>query len=60
VTLRLYIDHNVPDAIMEGLVRRGVDCLTALADKSHQLEDELLLQRAPPRDGRRRAAAFQA
>ena len=46
MTLRLYMDHNVPDSITEGLARRGVDCLTALADGTHQLEDELLLRRA--------------
>src|SRR5436190_21792466 len=40
------MDHNVPEAITAGLARRGVDCLTALADGTTELEDDRLLQRA--------------
>ena len=46
MTLRLYMDHNVPDGITAGLTRRGVDCVTALSDGTTRLEDENLLQRA--------------
>ena len=46
MTVALYMNHNVPMAITEGLRLRDVDVLTAYEDKSHQLADPLLLDRA--------------
>lgn len=44
--VRLYIDHNVSRAIVQGLRLRGVDLLTAYEDHSHHLPDSDLLDRA--------------
>lgn len=46
MTIRLYMDHNVPAAITIGLRLRGVDVLTAYEDIHHQAPDSLLLSRA--------------
>lgn len=46
MTIRLYMDHNVPAAITVGLRLRGVDVLTAYEDDHHQVPDPLLLSRA--------------
>lgn len=44
--VRLYFDHNVHQAVIDGLRRRGLDVLTALEDGTHQLRDPDLLDRA--------------
>jgi len=44
VTLRLFMDHHVPQAITTELQRRGVDALTAQQDGSDKLDDDLLLE----------------
>lgn len=46
MSVRLYMDHNVPSAITIGLRLRGVDVLTAYEDGHHQVSDPLLLDRA--------------
>ena len=46
MTIRLYMDHNVPAAITIGLRLRGVDVLTAYEDNFHQAPDPVLLNRA--------------
>jgi predicted nuclease of predicted toxin-antitoxin system len=40
------MDHNVPQAITDGLRLRGVDVLTAYEDGAHRLPDSGLLDRA--------------
>ncbi|MGA9770293.1 MAG: DUF5615 family PIN-like protein [Blastocatellia bacterium] len=40
------MDHNVPQAITDGLRLRGVDVLTAYEDGAHRLPDSELLDRA--------------
>lgn len=44
--VRLYIDHNVNQAVIHGLRLRGLDVLTAFEDGAHQLPDPDLLDRA--------------
>ena len=39
--LALFMDHNVPRAIIAGLRSRGIDVLTAHEDSAHGLEDPL-------------------
>ena len=46
MSLPLYIDHNVPDAVARGLRRRSVDVLVAQDDGYDRAPDEQLLQRA--------------
>ncbi len=46
MTIRLYMDHNVPRAITNGLKLKGVDLITAYEDGSSQLDDTELLDRA--------------
>lgn len=46
MTVRLYMDHNVPAAITVGLRLRGVDVLTAYEDRHHRVPDPVLLDRA--------------
>lgn len=46
MSIRFYIDHNVHGAIVEGLRRRGIDCLTCSEDGTTRLPDEKLLERA--------------
>ncbi len=46
MTIRLYMDHNVPAAITVGLRLRGVDVLTAYQDDHHRVPDAQLLDRA--------------
>ena len=46
MAIKLYMDHNVPRAISEGLRARGVDILTALEDGTTELSDSELLDRA--------------
>lgn len=42
----LSMNHNVPQAITEGLRLRGVVVTTAFEDGTHQLDDPALLDRA--------------
>jgi len=46
MAIKLYMDHHVPKAITIGLLYRGVDVITAQEDKSNELDDSLLLDRA--------------
>jgi hypothetical protein len=46
MAIDLYMDHNVPMAITNGLRLRGVNVITAFEDSSHQLDDPALLDRA--------------
>jgi hypothetical protein len=46
VSLKLYMDVHVPDAITAGLRLRGVDVLTAQEDGARRFPDERLLDRA--------------
>lgn len=46
MALKLYMDHNVPRAITLGLRLRNIDVLMAYKDKSHQVSDIDLLNRA--------------
>lgn len=46
MSVALYMDVHVPQAITEQLRRRGVDVLTAIEDNSAELTDDALLERA--------------
>jgi hypothetical protein len=46
MALRLYMDQHVPRSITIGLRQRGVDVLTAYEDRSNELADPDLLDRA--------------
>lgn len=46
MSVPLYMDVHVPQAITEQLRRRGVDVLTAIEDGAATLTDEALLERA--------------
>jgi predicted nuclease of predicted toxin-antitoxin system len=46
VSVQLYVDVHVPDAITVGLRLRRVDVLTAQEDGTRRLSDALLLDRA--------------
>ncbi len=46
MAIRLYFDHNVNQAVAQGLRLRGLDVLTAFEDGAHQLDDPELLDRA--------------
>jgi hypothetical protein len=46
MAVRLYLNHNVPTAIRDGLKLRGVDVLSAFEDDAHRLGDPELLDRA--------------
>lgn len=46
MSVTLYMDHNVPAAITNGLRVRGVDVLTALEDGHATVSDPVLLDRA--------------
>ena len=39
----LYLDHNVPRAISDGLRTRGVDIMTSLEDGTSKLDDSELV-----------------
>jgi hypothetical protein len=45
MTIALYMDVHVPQAITEQLRRRGIDVLTAFEDGTEQLPDDQLLLR---------------
>lgn len=44
--LAFYMDHQFRAAVTRGLLRRGVDVLTAFDDGADRLDDESLLSRA--------------
>lgn len=46
MSLVLYMDHQVPIAITNGLRLRGIDVITAYEDSAHELDDPALLDRA--------------
>jgi hypothetical protein len=46
VSLSLYIDHHVADAVARGLRRREVDVIVAREDGYDRAPDDLLLQHA--------------
>jgi len=46
MAIRLYMDHNVPRAITNGLKLKGIDLITAYENGSSQLDDSELLDRA--------------
>lgn len=46
MALSLYMDHNIPAPITEGVRGRGIDVLTAFEDGSHTLPDPEILDRA--------------
>lgn len=45
MTIQLYMDVHVPQAITDQLRRRNVDVLTAMEDNAHELPDNELLER---------------
>lgn len=45
MTIALYMDVHVPQAITEQLRRRGIDVLTAFEDRTQELRDDQLLVR---------------
>ena len=46
MAIQLYMDHNVPRAITNGLRARGVDVVTSFEDDTSELDDSVLLSRA--------------
>lgn len=46
MSLSIYMDHNIRQAVTRGLRLRGVTVLTAEEDGTNQLADPLLLDRA--------------
>jgi len=46
MSIKLYMNHNVPKQIAEQLRSRQVDVLTAFEDGTHELSDPDLLDRA--------------
>lgn len=44
--VRLYLDHSVEVAILQGLRKRGVDVIRAYDDGAHEMKDSALLMRA--------------
>lgn len=44
--LKLYMDHNVPRAIINGLRLKGVDVITAYEDGASEFDDSALLERS--------------
>lgn len=45
MAIQLYMDHNVPRSITDGLRVRGVDIITALEDGTTEVDDPELLDR---------------
>ncbi|MDZ8109821.1 MAG: DUF5615 family PIN-like protein [Nostoc sp. DedQUE12a] len=45
MTIKLYMDVHVPQAITDQLRRRNVDVLTAIEDNADELPDDELLER---------------
>jgi uncharacterized protein with PIN domain len=48
--LKFYLDHHVPRSVAIGLRLRNVDLVTAYEDRSHELPDPELLDRATSLD----------
>ena len=46
MAINLYMDHNVPRAIVDGLRSRGVDVVTSYEDGTSEFDDPELLDRA--------------
>lgn len=46
MAIQLYMDHNVPRSITDGLRVRGVDIITTLEDGTTEVDDPELLDRA--------------
>ena len=46
MSIPLYMDHNVPAAITNGLRLKGVDVITAFEDGHHTVSDPALMDRA--------------
>lgn len=46
MAIQLYMDHNVPRSITNGLRVRGVDIITTLEDGTTEVDDPELLDRA--------------
>ncbi len=46
MSVALYMDVHIPQAITDQLRRRGIDVLTAYEDNANQLPDQQLLERA--------------
>lgn len=46
MAVKLYMDHNVPRVITDGLRTRGVDVITSYEDGTSELDDSELLNRA--------------
>jgi hypothetical protein len=46
VSLKLYMDHHIPQAVTVALRRRGIDVITAFEDGRERAADEELLHRA--------------
>lgn len=46
MAIQLYMDHNVPRTITDGLRARGVDVITAFENVANELDDPELLERA--------------
>jgi predicted nuclease of predicted toxin-antitoxin system len=46
MTLALYMDHNVVQAVVDGCRSEGLDVLTALEDGKHESSDVEILERA--------------
>lgn len=46
MAIQLYMDHNVPRAITDGLRSRGVNIITSFEDGTSNWEDPALLDRA--------------
>jgi hypothetical protein len=46
MAIKLYMDHNVPRAIVDGLRSRGVDIITSFEDGTSEFDDSELLDRA--------------
>ena len=46
MAIQLYMDHNVPRAITDGLKKSGVDMITAYENGTIELDDPELLDRA--------------
>ena len=46
MAIQLYMDHNVPRSITDGLRVRGVDIITTFEDSTTEVDDPELLDRA--------------
>lgn len=46
MAIKLYMDHNVPRSITDGLRARGVDIITSYEDGTSEYDDSELLDRA--------------